>query len=553
MKKLKTAIIPSSGMAESTINGDSLRHSMRRTIKRYDVWSYTEIGTIVSDSMVHAMVKYFTGELASMYLKQYPISIVKDEVFNRIKAPDTSIEHMAKEIVHISKRLLDGYATDGHIRCKLVSDNHTFVINVTRDEDQNNIQFTTFNFDAKSNVCKCCVDIRFGSKDWCIFDRLCKTPFYIGKKERNIGQAIHSEDDIHQTDATTLNLVYLAMKTLLANRNTIALMDIAVVPHNSCEMNVFKKILKKIDLGLGWPVDVFNWKQSGNISSCTESFDIVTPQTISETISNKDKAYPLIDLNVKELLFVKNYVKDKCMFGCEFDKGAKSFNIIKYLMEVPYGKTWRYPVMYDDGTSEEVITTFYIDTETDSFRIYIIREISPGIVAYSSVDYTNASHFHMSESVSRANTSVMFTNIDNIVPSVSSLREQLPVYMTDNSMILNIVSAILSLHIVIHDRPARTRIVNCTRRLTDGERKRNKKHKDDREFIVTRVLKTVVDAKEYVAKMTSEGYPDREYTLESWPRKGYYRRVPGGGRVWIPPTTCHRHLALSEKEIHIKL
>ena len=47
----------------------------------------------------------------------------------------------------------------------------------------------------------------------------------------------------------------------------------------------------------------------------------------------------------------------------------------------------------------------------------------------------------------------------------------------------------------------------------------------------------------------------KNYVLESWERRGHYRRIHGTDRnIWIEATTCNRHKELNkDKEIRIKL
>lgn len=561
MNKQKMPIVPFPGMTEGSMLMSPLKiqypvnsssRQQKLAIRRLHGWTYTELGTKVPDDIIKSMIVHFSTQISEMYLKRYRTFFTGDDSFDYVKLSNLSRENMSREIIRFGRRLCRKSKND-IIICKLISIKHTFLLRMEFIRDENLIRFMSFNFNATNTVCKCCVDSKLLIDEAHSIVRLGGTPYYIGKKDREIDAFIKSEGNVSCLDDTTLRLIYISLRTFLDEYDEKPPIDPDDIPHNSCEMYVLKRILKQIGMGIGWPVDVRNWRgKTYKSNPCTEMFDKVTPVFIVTAMNKNHSTYPLIDISEKEMTFVEKYVNNNHMFTNNSDADTDRFNLRKYIENTPYGDTWRYPIEYDDGSVENVITSFIFNDDLDALRIFIIKEVSPGIIAFCSVDYVNISDFHAVESITAVNASALFTDLDKMVESTDELCSLITSDMLDLDDILDTIEGILSIHIVIHDRPTRTRMVNCTRRVTEEERKRNRNSKDEREFVVTRILKTASEAKEYAARMSSE-YPEREYTLESWNRRGFYRKTKGGGVVWVAPTTCHRHLELTSKEIHLKL
>ena len=128
---------------------------------------------------------------------------------------------------------------------------------------------------------------------------------------------------------------------------------------------------------------------------------------------------------------------------------------------------------------------------------------------------------------------------------------------SDPNMALMAIWKIIMLLIVTYFRPERTRMVRVTEKPEKSDETESVIHTestshDDSDVIVSRILKTTRDAKEYINKHSHTGC-HREYVMEKWLRVGHYRTYADGHTVWIGPTVCHRQLDLTDKEICIKL
>lgn len=445
-----------------------------------------------------------------------------------------------KRIPRKLKRLMrDLHKSD--ISCRLVGEQESFVM--VAYLENNKLIILSAKFDNINTTCKCCHDADNDVSGEMILKRAYNSPFFLSKKARTVEALLNGNSDIHTTDLETLRLIGECIRCIKEETSE------PTVSHTNCEMYFIRKVLKSMSLPV-WPMDIKNWVSPETVLHDNDYIIYTTLDVVNIVTNYKPEQYPLIDVGDKELKFIMKYAINNGILG-GIDDG--NIDLLPYISNMPYGDTFRLPVK-SDGCSGEVIGTFILDDKTSDFRMILIYDIpEEDMTLFSFIDYDNVKEFNHIRSCKGCNTTLLCRQVDKVPSNLDILNTGIPKIFLDNETINRIISSFIALYVILHDRPSRNRMVTCTQRIPKPHQGRKKSKKEEYDYVITRILKTAQAAKKYVADMTASGQVDREYTLESWQRKGYYRRTRGGDSVWIPPTICHRHLALSEKEIHIKL
>lgn len=263
--------------------------------------------------------------------------------------------------------------------------------------------------------------------------------------------------------------------------------------------------------------------------------------------------HPLIDLNEKEWDYIDDYCKKHGYTN------ADSIDLNPFVSTSRYGNSFTinddagYPITIE-FTYEDRILTFRIqeDCMSEYSDLTIIQEFTFG----------NVGKFKMSArdnilSVAKFIHTNSYDRLNNLPDSVDELIKHMSEISSDPNMALLAIWKIIMLLIVTYFRPERTRMVRVTEKPEKSDETESVIHTestshDDSDVIVSRILKTTRDAKEYINKHSHTGC-HREYVMEKWLRVGHYRTYADGHTVWIGPTVCHRQLDLTDKEICIKL
>lgn len=524
------------------INPDEIalaRMSIKRgrgSIRRFKEWTYASENHIIAIEDGDLFLNRFTSLICRSYFTN-----MKSFLFSNDKKMDYDLE---PTIFRLARRL-SRTTQDTTIQCRLIMPSSTFIMEA-KLYPNSIITFTTLLFDDTHKLCKCCFD-RFGNT---VERRLIRSnsAFYLSQKNKLTEKFILSESDTWVTDEYTQFLIYQCLE-LLSNDLKLPSEQYDML-HSENEMYFIKMMISSVTNGRNmWPIDIFNKFADRNDEVDLKIFDRVMLDVVEMTIT-KSHQFPLVDLNQKEIKFISNYVqKNKFLSG----EDSKEFNIIPYLSHLEYGESFQYPIIYEDGSRNIILTSFVLVEEQELLRVFMMQKISEELTVFSYIDFNNLSNFHIGRSLVHMNSSVIFTDFKNLPRSQELVKDMIPNEFLDTTEIFLTVRGILALYIVMRDRPTRTRMIKCTTTIPSERKRSSQKNQEEREFVVTRILKTVNDAKEYVAKMTEEGEINREYVLESWQRRGHYRKYQDGAIVWIPKTTCRRQLPLSEKEIHIKL
>lgn len=557
MRKLKNQ--PGSPLlpAESTLMEQALRSNVvgmeqepfnnkRMSIKHFLEWRYTSyIEGSGAENALGKITMHFNEIVLDKYLKKRIVVNVNDSLFAKRVLNRMEIQELYDKISRKMNRVAKLKRVPK--RLYLSSPHHSFAFSIGYVEiaGLKSVVLSSARYDNVKMVAKFSIDTRLDSPYGNMIYRPFGTPFYIGKKERDIESAIREEDKIWTTDDSTLILLDTALEKLLQYET----LTLSTPYYTKIEMFTIKQVLKQFNNGFGMPLDIYNWTQDCKNKHKFEEFGLF--DTLSNCIKRSNPQYPLIDFGRKEMEFITSYARKKFIDG---EGNGNGLNLKPYLIDPSYGDIFRYELM-SGNRLYEVVSTYVVDQNKDVARIFLSTDINNDLTIFSYADINNISNFDMVNSFTSVNTSLLFRS-PNGVRNLDEIIKEVPDEFENPHDITGFVLMVIGIYIIIRDRPKRSKMVKCTSiKEPDKKKKNNKSHhngRDEKEYVITRILKTTSDAKEYVSKM-SDGYPDREYVLESWSRKGYYRRVSGGGTVWIPPTTCHRHLELTKKEIHIKL
>lgn len=521
----------------------------RFSIEHYLDWTYSSIRMF--NGQLHPD---FIGDTDKRLIRTFTEFICKTYMMTDMPTYHTDIKEVIgdtrllcsaddyrKQIARRLKRLMKDLHRS-NISCRLVGEQTSFVMIAYLENNVLTIVSSTF--DNIYTMCKCCYDTETDASGELMLERAYNSPFFLSKKARVAEVLLNRNDDIHTTDLETLRLIGECVRCVKEETSELTLSQ------SNCEMYFIRKMLKSMSLPY-WPMDIKNWISPGSDDYHNDNFAKTTLDVVNIVTNCNFEQYPLIDVGEKELKFIMKYAITNRILGGADDEDV---DLLSYISHVPYGDTFRLPVE-SDGCSGEVIGTFILDEETSDLRMILIHNIpEEDIVVFSTIDYENVKEFNHVRCCRDCNTTLLCKQVDRLPSNLDVLNNGIPKIFLDSESIDKIISSFIALYVILHDRPSRNRMVSCSRRISKQEKqsKRKSNKKEECEYVVTRILKTAQAAKKYVADMTASGQVDREYTLESWPRKGYYRRVRGGV-IWIPPTTCHRHLELSEKEIHIKL
>lgn len=295
------------------------------------------------------------------------------------------------------------------------------------------------------------------------------------------------------------------------------------------------------------PEDVYNI-----LSDCVLSFG---PETYEIEEDDEKLEVPLVDFNEKEGKYISKYIADLGLFDGE---NSNEVDLVEKLSHPRYGTNLRIPVRREDGSKETFLMSYFIDETHNLMRIYAFLESDNDVRAVMLVDFENVRHFQGVANFSGIYTGIALKKHIPLFHDMKDIKANMPDCFLSFEDAMMLVYEMLSIHIVIYDRPQRTRMVRCQEeKSSTTPKKHSNKQRTEPEYIVRRILKPVKEAKELVrlSEHAAPGSPvKREYTMEEWERVGHWRRIPGTDRfIWIEKTTCRRKLPLSDKEIHIKL
>lgn len=273
---------------------------------------------------------------------------------------------------------------------------------------------------------------------------------------------------------------------------------------------------------------------------------------------------PKIAFSERELDRTMRYVEK---IGMDVN-GHNPINLTMILGHVKYGSWFRFSTPFVDSSDGELYLHWDIYPDYNWIRFYLIRYNNNGSSAYALVDFRDTDIFFGPDNLANINVDVIWGNISNMQPSfLDSIGKFVPQVMHDTKDLTFMLIELINIFIVMAERPSRTKVLRVlTPKAEVAEEQKVRQYRrtyeesddpEEKDYVVTRILKSTTEANKMIeeARKSSGSRREARYVIESWERVGYWRRVAGTDRmVYIPATTCKRHLPLADdKEIHIKL
>lgn len=260
--------------------------------------------------------------------------------------------------------------------------------------------------------------------------------------------------------------------------------------------------------------------------------------------TNNLESYPLIDFNEREKSYIKSYMKRNDMI--DENRNELTFDIIPHLKDVPYGNIFRFPFK-----DKEITVTWYVDEINKLLRFGMIEKINDEMFIYKLLDFDKIDTFNPFDNLCKIKTRLILDNCNKIPSSIDELKSISKLLEFEDD-VYDMFVYVICVIITIHDKPKRSKMIKITSSKPSSNKNKQLK-KNNEEFVIRRILKSVEDAKEYVKTHTGSIHKDVVYTIDEWDRRGYWRHLKNGKTIWIRETTVHRNLPLSDKEVHIKL
>lgn len=383
--------------------------------------------------------------------------------------------------------------------------------------------------------------------------------FYISKKDRFITEAIERE---HQKPELAIynicKLTFKGTSTYLGNKDIPG----DEIKFSTMEMYMFKKVYMALG-SISGPNS-----QLTSIDECVNSefenygkifrldnFNLNNAAKAIHSIPDSPtykSEYPLVDFSTKEMKFIERYTDKK------YENGD-IINFREYIEHFPYGNGFRLKV----EDNRELLVTWTISNNDDAAVLYIMDKTDPSHMICLTSDVYNISKLNYGAGFAKNMPGFHIDIYQDVECMISDLDDIdiLPCFLSKKEYV-ELVCYIMDVIVIINERPQRSRMIKISDTNKKAERKssnkklRNNTNKSSSELIISRVLKPINEAKEYVSRMQSENISgERNYVLESWPRKGHWRKLHNSDKyIWIEPTTCSRHEELvKEKEIIVKL
>lgn len=492
-------------------------------------------------------------QLLNLYLKPVKVFHISDEEWNDLIIDKNNANYrnsfngidMNTTVPYVNKVTKEIVTTnDDVVIWKIISSKGSIFILVY------NTGYEIVIFDHETNVCTINV-IPLDEAFSLLLNYGSIGPLYIAKKDRYINNVINDTRAIygHTIDGYYLNIIHYALK--LYKSSGLALKERS---HSPFEIKIFMKMFK-----YAFAINEFNYNIFIKINA-KKINEVTDSSKIPLFVYDRSLNFPVVDFSKREWNFITKYMESKLV---DNENDSLFINISNALKETRYGNTLKIAFRDDKlGLDFDCITSIEYLEETDQCTFYIVYFINDDISIYSTIVYSNMKHFNPSENLVSINTDICLNYLNDSISSIPSNIEEIesnsPSIFFDTDEMMNIIASLISVHVVIFDRPERSRMIKEVRKNISHNtdtRNKNKKVSNNSNVITTHILLPVNDAKKYLKEAAeSNGEVYREYVVESWKRKGYYRRKPGSDeKIFIKPTTCKRHMELTKKEIHVKL
>lgn len=526
------------------------------------------------------ITRYISDELLWIYMLDMLEFKVDDDFFEitdekYLEIDRDFIDAKSSDCLHMSRELRKNVTSNVMLlQWKLVSDNYIGYFFITdrsyqsaqvyRDYDSSSVdtsnapQFYTFEFykfDLKRKIMTVsmfALDPNDPKYHKPVINGNMATPVYIGK-ERDIETYINSSmgyTDSFNQKSTVVNImtIYRALSILCEHTNYMEKHHTEYPEYmnrpsyTGFEMKILNRVFNLYDDPRHRSLDILTYGKKENITSGRHYDTEINPSV------------PKVDFSQKELEFSRNYLLKTSIVG-----GEKKVDFVDILENPRWGDQLILPArnIIPDQITPVLCTYKYFKKENEvDFNLAVIDEYGLTGMTFS---FGNVNKFDLKDSFN-AMRLYYLPNPDEVfqLPSdYEGYKGLVPEKLNDIDFMLSIIADVISIYVIINERPDRSKMIRETRRVEKpaAKGKKGKAAKPEVEYVVRRILKPVKEAKEYIAKMSTEGERNVEYTMESWTRKEHKRRKPGtkDEYITIQATTCHRHKELSGKEVHLKL
>lgn len=278
-----------------------------------------------------------------------------------------------------------------------------------------------------------------------------------------------------------------------------------------------------------------------------QDYDHSVPTFINPKFNIKE--VPEVAFSEKEWKFIDSYIEKNNYLG------LNEMNLKPFVTYPRYGHMYRMTVELNEGGADTKELFFVIKPHDNDMDIYVIDRVTPNTSAYLRIKCRDIETFEIGKCFDDVEIAITNTDMLKAPKSIDEIDTRIIHFNKEFTYaFVTMIHNLLSMLIVMHDRPQRSRMVRCNTPMRKSST--SNKKRTEPEYHSVRLLKSVSDAKKLVQN-SSDGprsRADAVYTIEEWERVGHYRTLKSGKTVWIDATTCKRHLPLNEtKEIKIKL
>ena len=541
-------------------------------IGHIDGMIYEDHGMLNRDAM-RDIVEMNKESILAEYMKPYlsvPYISYASHSAKDSKSSLMGVDSSIRDIIRLVKQVSD--VNPKKVRIRAEDTKNIFYLTIrSRDDRVDERQLWCTQFNKERCVVQSYV-IGVNLKERTIFP-ISLTSVYAGKREKDAiaelqrthetNHMIVCIDPNHNSDPSRFSYYdWLQIDMMIHIMRTFVLcpemsrIEVTEPVHHYVEMYFFEKLRRETtgNIQAFFVYSAFN--------SHTSSGPDLVWNSLNETVSSEgrgdieeaeeDLEIPLVDFTPKEEQFISKYISDKGYFG----NGDQEVDLIEKLSHPRYGYNLRIPVRKEDGTVETFLMSYVIDEEKELMRVYAFITNDAGIRSVMISDFEDIRHFSGEKNFSGIHAGIAIKREAPLMDRMETIKANMPdCFLSIDSSIM-LVYEMLSIHIIIYDRPQRTRMVRCQEARASTSKKKSGKPAEP-DYLVRRILKPVKEAKELIrlSQEVDPGAPiQREYTMEEWERVGHWRHLPGSEKsIWIEKTTCRRQLPLSDKEIHIKL
>lgn len=563
-KNLRMPISPGSPEFDRRLK-EFIKNTPGKPIKRHiemveygSFWHEKVTGNEETIRMFNEVVRSYKKTLAEAYLRKVP---------EFIESTDNILDPAGKEFdvgifANRMNRMIRA-SDDEYVYIRVRCPNYIIYLTAwnTDEFDEKHVTYSITAFDIKNQTTRGNIfDIYL--KDHRVID-FTRGPLVIAKRRKDAEAVFKSLYESYElTRMGPVNRRYAPDYALMVAAQDIIVKYGKEVPgypinsmwipdHTDIEMAAMEAAID--DLGLPCVISsIIAQKAAGHSLNIFNKLSTLKPPPIV-TDAKLDKMIPLVDLSKKEMDYVERYMERMQYLGTSAEK--TEVDLVEKMLLPRYGETLRFNFVDEENAVHECTTSYAILPEDEYLRVWIRYQVNESDWMYVMVDFDHIRSFHPTHSLVNISVDVVQDPSEyHLRKSATTIVFDTPSFMRSNEGIISKVIEMIATHIIIHDRPNRTRMVRCYQRVP--KEKDPNKPEDEAEFVIRRILKPAKEAKQMVSLSdgsTPLGH-DREYTMAEWERVGHLRRIPGTDRtVWIEPTTCVRHLPLSDKEIHIKL